>query len=116
MCLVLTLPMNINIKLVPPINNAVDKFAGATNITIMATGIIIGKNPFLKSFITACFLLSCLLKYMNSASFARSDVWNVMLMIGSFIHRLPAFNCTPKNNVYNKSGIDIKKSISATLE
>ena len=43
---------------VAPINKAVERFAGAINKQIIATGMITGKNPFLKSFITSCFLLS----------------------------------------------------------
>ena len=74
MCFVFTLPININMKLVPAINNAVDKFAGAIKMQTIATGIMTGRNPFLKSFITSCFLLNSLLKYINSASLARSDV------------------------------------------
>ena len=74
-CFALARPMNINIMLVAPINNAVDKFAGAINMQTIATGISTGKKPFLKSFITSCFLLSNRLRYMNSASFARSEVW-----------------------------------------
>ena len=51
-----------------------DKIAGAIKIHITATGIMMGRNPFLKSFITFCFRLNCLLMYINKASFARSDV------------------------------------------
>ncbi len=57
-----------------PSNNAVERFAGAINTQTMPTGMINGKNPFLKSFITSCFLLISLARYMNKASFARSDV------------------------------------------
>ncbi len=41
----------------PPINNAVDKFAGAINAQIIRTGMINGRNPFLKSLITFCLRL-----------------------------------------------------------
>ena len=54
-CFILTLPMNISSKLVAPINNAVDRFAGAISIQIIPTGIMTGKKPFLKSLITSCF-------------------------------------------------------------
>ena len=46
----------------------------AINAQIIATGAINGMKPFLKSLMTCCFLLSCLARYMNSASFARSLV------------------------------------------
>ena len=115
-CFVLTLPINISNKLVPKIRMAVDKFAGAISMQMMPTGTMIGKNPFLKSLITFCLRLNCLLMYINSASLARSDVWKVMLMTGNFIHLLPAFNCTPNNNVYNNRGIEIKNNTNATRE
>ena len=73
-CLVLTLPININNMLVPKMSNEVDKFAGAINKQINTTGMIIGKNPFFKSLITCCFLLNILLMYMNNANFAKSEV------------------------------------------
>jgi len=115
-CFVLTLPMNINKRLVPKISIAVERFAGAISIQIIATGTMMGKNPFLKSLITFCLRLNCLLIYMNKASLARSEVWKVILITGNLIHLLPAFNCTPNNNVYNNSGIEIKNKTSATLE
>ena len=57
-----------------PVNNAVERFAGAINTQIIPTGMINGRKPFLKSLITFCLRLSCLDIYMNKASFARSDV------------------------------------------
>src|SRR5689334_14283831 len=110
-CFILTRPMNINNKLVAPTNNAVDKLAGAIKTHVTTTGIITGRKPFLKSFITSCFLLSILPKYINNASFAKSEVWKVRLMIGSFIQRLPSFKVTPKNNVHINKGIAIKNNI-----
>ena len=115
-CFEFTRPININKILVPAINMAVERLAGAISTQIMPTGIMMGRNPFLKSFITLCLRLSCLLMYMNNASFAKSEVWKVMLITGSLIQRLPAFNCTPKNKVYNNNGMEIKNKMSAILE
>ena len=73
-CLMLTLPININNNEVAPVNNAFDKLAGMINAQIISTGIITGKNPFLKSLITSCFLLNIFDKYINKANFAKSLV------------------------------------------
>ena len=98
-CFALARPMNRSMRQLAPNNKAVDKFAGAMSIQMIATGIITGKNPFLKSLITSCFLLNNLARYMNKASRARSDVCMVMLISGSLIQRLPSFILTPKNKV-----------------
>ena len=71
-CLKLTLPINNKSNEVAPVNNAFDKFAGMIKPQIINTGIITGKNPFLKSLITSCFLLSTLERYINKANFATS--------------------------------------------
>src|SRR5687767_7099763 len=97
--------MNINNRLVAPVSMAVDRFAGAINTQMISTGMITGRKPFLKSLITFCFLLNNLPRYMNKASIARSDVWNVRLINGSLIHRLPSLSLTPKNKVYTSNGI-----------
>ena len=55
-----------------PVNNAFDKLAGMIKPQMMNTGIITGKNPFLKSLMTSCFLLSTLDRYMNKANLATS--------------------------------------------
>ncbi len=73
-CLKLTRPINNNSSDVAPVSSAFDKLAGMINIQVNATGIINGKKPFLKSFITSCFRLNCRDKYINSASFAKSLV------------------------------------------
>ena len=73
-CLPLILPMNISIIQVAPMSRAVERFAGAINRQTTATGRITGKNPFLKSFISSCFLLSSRLIYIIKASLARSEV------------------------------------------
>ena len=73
-CLILILPININNSEVAPVNNAFDKFAGIINAQIMITGVITGRNPFLKSLITSCFLLNIFDKYINKANLAKSLV------------------------------------------
>ena len=70
MCLKLTRPINISNKEVAPVNNAVERFAGAINTQTTATGMIIGKKPSLKFLITSCFLLKTLEIYINKASLA----------------------------------------------
>src|SRR5689334_13453377 len=115
-CFGLARPINNNIKQLDPNNNAVDKLAGAINRQIIATGNIIGRKPFLKSLITSCFLLNNLARYMNNASFARSDVCMVRLIKGNLIQRLPSFILTPKNNVYINKGIASRNNMLAILE
>ena len=112
----LTRPINNNNMLVAPTSNAVDRLAGAISMQMIPTGTMTGRNPFLKSLITSCFLLSKRLRNMNNASLARSELWKVRLMIGNRIHRLPSFNFTPKNKVYINKGIDSINKIRATLE
>ena len=108
--------INNNTKQLAPSNNAVERLAGAISKHIIATGIIIGKKPFLKSFITSCFLLSKRARYINNASLARSDVCMVILMNGNLIHRLPSFILTPKKSVYINKGIASRNKMVATLE
>ena len=74
MCLMLALPIKSKIRLVAPVNKAVDRFAGAIKAQIITTGAISGKNPDLNCLIVSCLLLNCLLKYINNASLARSEV------------------------------------------
>ena len=64
-----------------------------------ATGQITGRNPFLKSLIMSCFLLSRRARYIKSASLARSEVCMVMLIMGNLIHLLPSLIFAPKNKV-----------------
>jgi len=49
----LALPINNKIRLVAPVNNAVDKFAGAMSPHIINTGAITGRNPFLNDLIVS---------------------------------------------------------------
>ena len=67
-------PINISSNEVAPVNNALDKLAGNINAHVASTGQITGKNPFLKSLITSCFLLSVREMNIKSASLAKSDV------------------------------------------
>ena len=39
--------MNMSKSAIPPINKAVERFAGAINMQIIPTGMISGRNPFL---------------------------------------------------------------------
>ncbi len=98
-CFVLALPINNKTRQLAPSNNAVERLAGAINMQTSAIGIMIGRNPFLKSFIMSCFLLISLARYMKRASLARSEVCMVMLIRGKRIHLLPSFIRTPKNKV-----------------
>src|SRR6185436_4613773 len=98
-CFVFALPIKNNKRQLAPSNKAVERFAGAINAQTSPTGMINGKKPCLKSLILFCLLLICLDTYMNKASFARSEVCIVMLIIGKRIQRLPSFILTPKNNV-----------------
>src|SRR5690606_20494514 len=116
MCFILALPINNNSNEVAPTSNAVERFAGAINPHTKITGNIRGRYPFLKSLITSCFLLIVLARYINKASFARSEVWKVWLIIGTLIQREPSFSLTPKNKVYISRGTAITISIFAHLE
>ena len=98
-CLMLTLPININNSDVAPVRSALDKLAGIIKAQIISTGIMTGKNPFLKSLITSCFLLNILDKYMNKANLAKSLVCMVKLIMGNLIHLLPSLILAPKNKV-----------------
>ena len=73
-CLILTRPINISNNEVAPVKSALDKLAGIINAQIIITGVITGRNPFLKSLITSCFLLNILDKYINKANLAKSLV------------------------------------------
>jgi hypothetical protein len=53
---------------------------------------------------------------MNKPSLARSEVWNVRLIIGSLIHLLASFKLAPKIRVYNSNGIEARNMNTATLE
>src|SRR5690242_7976644 len=116
MCFKFTLPINIKSKAMPPMSKEVERLAGAINTQIIPTGIINGKNPFLKSLITFCLLLNSRLIYINKASLARSEVWKVRLITGSLIQRLASLIWLPYNNVYNKSGTEITNRIDDTRE
>ena len=74
MCFMLTRPMNNNNIAVAPVSNAFDKLAGIINAQVITIGIMTGKKPFLKSFITSCLRLNCRERYMNNASLAKSLV------------------------------------------
>src|SRR6478735_238644 len=114
-CLMLTLPINISNKAVAPVSNAFERLAGIISAQIISTGVTTGRNPFLKSLIVSCFLLSNREIYINNANLARSLVCTVILIIGSLIQRLPSLIFAPNNKVYSNSGIDIKNNIVATF-
>ena len=91
--------MNINNNEEAPVSNALDKLAGMIKEQVSNTGIITGKKPFLKSFITDCFLLKVLDMNINKASFAKSLDWKVKCIIGNLIHLLPSLIFVPQISV-----------------
>lgn len=94
------------IKLVVKSMAAVEKLAGNINPQTIKTGIIIGINASLKSFICSCRFESNLAKYIINASLAKSDVWKVWFITGITNHLLASLIFAPVKSVNNNSGID----------
>ena len=63
-------------------SSEVEKLAGRITRKPSSTGIMIGRNAVLKSLIFSCLRESIRATNMISASFARSEVWNEVLIPG----------------------------------
>ena len=97
-------PINIRTRHVTNKIAAVEKFAGKIKIVTAMTGIITGRNPFLKFSTSSCFLLSTLARYMMRNNFAISELWNVRLTIGTVSQRLASFRLVPETSVNSSKG------------
>ena len=115
-CLILILPINISITDVAKNNAAVERFAGTIRMQTMITGVTIGINAFLKSFILSWFIESMRATYMISASLARSDVWIVRPIPGKVSHREAELIFVPRTSVSSNSGTEIYRKICDNLE
>ena len=98
-------PMNISTRQVTKRMAAVEKLAGRIRIVTITTGMITGRNPFLKSCTSSCFLVRTLARYMISTSFATSELWKVRLTIGTVSQRFASFRFVPEISVRASSGM-----------